>query len=111
LITDYARPFTQRVGESPALPLDDLVEGPSPADVDTHRVLIECANKLSRAVSQGAAMPWEKRIELLDDLDLTAVRVLIMKLRASLTVKLYPDAGNDPRLLEQLIGPAGSTKS
>lgn len=111
LITDYARPFTQRVDESPALQLDDLVDDPSPGDVETHRLLIEGAHKLSRAVSEGEAMPWEERIELLDDLDLSAVRDLIIKLRTSLTVKLYPDAGDDPRLLVQLIGPAGSTNS
>lgn len=109
LTTDYARPFTQPVDESPAL-LDDLVDDPSPGDVETHRRLIEGAQKLSQAVNEGASMPWEERIELLEDLDLTAVRDLIIKLRTSLTVKLYPDAGYNPRLLEQLIGPAGSSE-
>lgn len=111
LITDYARPFTKRVDESPALQLDDLVDAPLSADVEIHRLLIDSAQMLSRAVSESASMPWEERIELLEDLDLSAVRDLIVKLRTSLTVKLYPDAGDDPRLLEQLIGPAGSTSS
>lgn len=111
LITEYARPFTSQDDGSSALQLGDLIDVPSPLDVDTHLSLIDGARMLSRAVSEGANMPWEERVLLLDNLDISTVRDLIFRLRRSLALKLYPDAGSDPQLLEQLIGPAGSAQS
>ena len=111
LITEYARPFTPRGDASSALQLGDLIDVPSPVDENTHLLLIDGARMLSQAVSEGENMPWEERVPLLDHLDLTTVRDLIFRLRRGLTLKLFPAAGDDPQLLEQLIGPAGSAQS
>lgn len=103
LLADYQRPFRARAEESDSLDVDqlDLKDG----QLELHALLLQRADQYAnRRAQQGGPVKFGEAAPL-SGLDLEAVRDLIFQLRQAVAKAAYPDARDDPKLLQLLVGP------